>query len=179
MFHEEKKNPFVMTWVKTGLDLGALQVNRDILDDDRYRHLVQRACILDVIARFVYIVVSRQWIMVVFLLQETGIRFGIRRGSRLDESLIVLSSLVSAFVTSLYVFPPLAVILFGETAPLFATCTLLAGLQWTFPRWTFVVVVLVCQSVLGALSVYFGGDRFNLIRLASPIGLLFVTNLTG
>lgn len=178
MFHEEKKNPIVMTWVKAGFGLGALQVNRDILDDERYRHLVQWACILDGVARFVYIVASRHWIMSAFLLQETAIRFMVRRGSRLDESFVVLSSLVSVFVVSLYVFPPLAVVLFGETAPMFALCALIAGLQWTFPRWTYVAVLLVCQSVLGALSVYFGGDWLNLIRLVSPVSLLLVTIFT-
>lgn len=178
MFYEEKKNPIVMTWSKIGLGLGALQTNQDIFDDERYRHIVRRACVLDAIARLVYIVASRHWPMTAFLLQETAIRYMIRRGSRIDESFIAISSLVSVFITTLYVFPPLVPVLFGETAPSFAFCALVASLQWMYPTRTLVAVALVCHFTLGAIAVYYGGDRLNLIRLAYPFSLLLITILS-
>ena len=169
----ENKNPLVTVWVGAVFGLRHhLQRNFGLLDSERYDHLVWRACWLDIGTRIVFILVSQQWLLLVYVAQEFGIRALITSGSKLDQLIIFLATIINTFVVSLYAFPPLVVFLFGESLTGAVACAVVAGLQWLFPTWAYVILNLVLSFILWIASVYFKADWIHGIRLAFPLTLL-------
>lgn len=172
LVQKENKSPVVMVWVEAVLGLRCLQRHNDLLDSQRYDHLVWRACWFDVGVRLVFIVASRRWLLLVYLVQEFGIRALIPSGSKLDLLIIIVASLVNGFVISLYVFPLLVVVLFGESLSTGIACAVAAGLQWLFPTWTYMILHLVLTVSVWLASVYFKADWIHCVRLAYPLTLM-------